>query len=541
MNLLENPFHILGASLRDDRRRILELAEERSLSVDPAVCTQARADLTHPRNRLAAELAWLPGMEPGHASEALESVRHTPSALRSMQGLPALTKANLLAAALAGAEGTRQDSDLSADILELAALLEACDAEKVRTLINEERAVSGFPEVRETSVVEEGLAERRRHYRTALKSALDMLPPVALVGVVTHVVAEATARGTRNAPALIDDLIDTYEVEAQRFLDAEAHNVELLVEAVRKVVAEKRPPQILKRLLSRIEDVVSNWDMVAQPIQLSSMSRGLDHELSHRVAVPVRSLAVELFNEYGLLEESKFLTALLRDAFEEVPRVAEVTSSDAETLDGIAQKREAARREWERDITYDALVGSSYYPQRLKIAPSGIEWKGVLWPLESITRIRWGGVMDQSNGRAEFTIIIGNESSSTDIKTYSQPVYSTITDKLWRAVGPRLVVELLHRLRKGESVTFGDSLVDDRGIALRLQDEYRWTTDYVHASWHEVHFESANGSLLIRHSRNRWTHVDLPYLAVDNAHVLELALHNLREAGHRRLSDLLQG
>src|SRR4051812_30968366 len=102
MNLLENPFHILGASPRDDRRRLLELAEERSLSQDPAVCAQARADLANPRNRLAAEVAWLPGLSPVHASEAVVSVQHAAAALRKVESLPALSRANLLAAALQG-------------------------------------------------------------------------------------------------------------------------------------------------------------------------------------------------------------------------------------------------------------------------------------------------------------------------------------------------------------------------------------------------------------------------------------------------------
>ena len=59
MDLLENPFHILSASPRDNRRRIMELADERSLLLDSGKCMQARSDLTNPRKRLSAEIAWL--------------------------------------------------------------------------------------------------------------------------------------------------------------------------------------------------------------------------------------------------------------------------------------------------------------------------------------------------------------------------------------------------------------------------------------------------------------------------------------------------
>ena len=51
------PFAVLGATPHDTRKRIVELAEERSLELDPAVCQKARSDLTNPRTRLTAELA----------------------------------------------------------------------------------------------------------------------------------------------------------------------------------------------------------------------------------------------------------------------------------------------------------------------------------------------------------------------------------------------------------------------------------------------------------------------------------------------------
>jgi hypothetical protein len=60
--ILRNPFHVVGVCPRDNRQRIVEAAEERSLTLDADVCARARADLTNPRNRLSAELAWLPGM-----------------------------------------------------------------------------------------------------------------------------------------------------------------------------------------------------------------------------------------------------------------------------------------------------------------------------------------------------------------------------------------------------------------------------------------------------------------------------------------------
>lgn len=539
MNLLENPFHILGASPRNDRRRIVELAEERSLSVDPTVCAQARADLTHPRNRLVAEVAWLPGLEPSHVAELMERLQRTPSKLTWVPDHHVLAKANMLASALNRPGDARSSDAPHLGILELAALMDLFHAEKVRTLINQERAISGFPEVLETSAVEEALAERRKHYRTVIKNALEELSPRALVGTVTVLVVQGTSFGTRNAPALLDDLINTYEVEAQRFLDAEARNVELLVEAVRQGLTRKRPLPLIKRLLDRIAEVVTNWDRVAQPIQLSALSRGVDHDLSHRVAVPVRGLAVDLFNQYGLLEESSFLTNLLQSTFREVPRVAEVTQTDAQALEEIAQKRATAKQEWEREISYETMVGMPW-PQPFKMSSAGIEWNGVRWPLESITRIRWGGVTNSATGESEFTITLGNGDSFATISTQSQAVYSTLTQKLWRAVGNRLLLELVTALGQGKHLSFGDAIVQDHGIDLP-RHQHAGDRARVHGSWGQIHLESSNGNLLLRHKQDYSAYAVLPYLSVDNTHVLDIAIRNLFETKFPVLmSDLLK-
>ena len=47
--LHQSPFAVLGVTARDERRRIVELAEEKSLELDHDVCQKARSDLTNPR------------------------------------------------------------------------------------------------------------------------------------------------------------------------------------------------------------------------------------------------------------------------------------------------------------------------------------------------------------------------------------------------------------------------------------------------------------------------------------------------------------
>lgn len=338
MDLLQNPFHILNASPRDNRRRIMELADERSLLLDSSECMEARSDLTNPRKRLSAEVAWLPGIGPKRVGEVLSLLKSSPTDLLAVDKLSSIARANLLAAGLARLPDHNPD-DVAEWILEISWAFEDLDSEELSVIINEERIVSGFPEVSDLSAVEAEIQERRRHYRQVIKSALDNLSPKELVEAVTVAVETATDDGGEHGPFLIADLVDSYEVEAQGFLDKEEGNIRALVEKLRAAVDAERLDSTLAPMVNQLIQVVKNWDTVAQPIQVSTKSRGLDHDASHRVAGLVRGLAIHMFNEHGKLDFSQQLTNMLQEVFAEVGEVAERTAEDAGALGEIAEQR----------------------------------------------------------------------------------------------------------------------------------------------------------------------------------------------------------
>lgn len=294
MNLLENPFHIIGACPRDDRRRIVDLAEERALVCDNNACAKARAVLTNPRNRVAAEVAWLPGTGPSACREILKKLESSPDKVRSVAEIVPLGVANLCASAL-----ERQTIALDVDAmlvwcLDIALAVDRIRAEDVLRLINEERAVAGFPEIQELSILEEALTERRRFYRDSIKAALNRMPTHLLVQAVTGLVRRTSRKGEKHSPVVVDELVDAYEVEAKSFLDAEEGNVEEVIRAIRRLMqtmgqGASRTTAVKASAITaagaRLEAVVRNWSSVAQPIQLSCLSRGVDHVPSSRLGM----------------------------------------------------------------------------------------------------------------------------------------------------------------------------------------------------------------------------------------------------------------
>lgn len=342
MDLLQNPFHILNASPRDNRHRILELADERSLLLDSSECMQARSDLTNPRKRLSAEVAWLPGVGPKRAGEVLSILESSPTDLLAVDRLSSIARANLLAAGLTRLPDLNADN-VSKWILEIAMAFENIDPEELRIVINEERIVSGFQEVSDLLAVDSEIQERRRHYCKVTKSALDNLSPKELVEAVTVTVASATHDGEEHGPILITDLVNSYEVEAQSFLDKEEGSIKILVEELRAAVDAKLQDSILAPMVNQLIQVMKNWDIVAQPIQVSAKSHGHDHDASSRVASLVRGLAIYMFNEHGKLDFSQQLTGMLQDVFAEVSKVAEITAEDADALGEIAERRKLSK------------------------------------------------------------------------------------------------------------------------------------------------------------------------------------------------------
>jgi hemerythrin-like domain-containing protein len=546
MDLLQNPFYILNASPRDNRRRIMELADERSLLLDSNECMEARSDLTNPRKRLSAEIAWLPGIGPKRAGELLSLIESSPTELLGIDSLSSIARANLLSAGLARLDDHNSD-DIVEWILNIAWAFEDLDPDELSVIINEERVVSGFPEASDTSSVEAEIQERRRHYRQTIKAALDNLSPKELVKAVTVAVESATDDGEEHGPILIADLVDSYEVEAQGFLDTEEKNISALVAKLRAVVDSEHPDAVLSPLVKQLIQVVKNWDAVAQPIQVSAKSRGLDHDASHRVANLVRSLAIHMFNEHGKLDFSQQLTNMLQEVFAEVGEVAERTAEDADALAEIAEEQiryveglKTKAEDWRREITYEAEVGA-IFKDKLCISPEGIEWKGRRWDLDSITRVRWGGTKHSVNGiptGTTYSIVFGNSSNYTSIELKKEATYSNFIDRLWKAVGVRLLTEYLHGLRDGKKYRFGSTIMSDHGMELERK-KFFGSNERIFCRWSELVVWNGAGVFCIGKKDDKKLAAAFSYQEEDNIHVLEAVIRMFWKQGGDRLSSLL--
>ncbi|RKU30364.1 hypothetical protein C6499_06535 [Candidatus Poribacteria bacterium] len=330
MDLFKNPFHILGATTRDNRHSIMELADERSLLSDADECMEARAILTNPRRRTSAEVAWLPGVDPsfyGLLFRYLESPN---------EELPSITMAPIVSANLRATKLSRHPGLSSSDIVEwiltIAQTSESINSETVCAVLNGDRRASGLPEITDMSTVDDAIRNQKRYYSQTVTSVLENLSVNARARVMTSLLETTTSNGRYQCPTLIRDLIPAYEGSVQDSLEQHERIIEAQDAQLRAMADAQHPDTTLSQIVDQLLESLQEWDTLVQPIQLSRQNTGQRHDASSEMARRFRQLAANLFGEYRRPDFSRRILNTLRDVFSEVPEIVEQISDDLEDL-----------------------------------------------------------------------------------------------------------------------------------------------------------------------------------------------------------------
>ncbi|MDP1602865.1 MAG: hypothetical protein Q8M03_06325, partial [Legionella sp.] len=357
----------------------------------------------------------------------------------------------------------------------------------------------------------------------------------------TRAARAATNNGATQPSPLFVELVDAYENEVHEFLAKEGAAICALIAKAR--IAATVGEAAVSSVFDRIAQEARNWDLVAQPIQMSMMARGMRHEASHDLAGEMRALGVELFNKYEMPGIAKQMTELLQHLFAELPEIAEKLEEDAETLAEIAAgqaRSKAEQARWEQEIAFEERIGL-IFKDTLKISAAGLEWAGKKYPLGSVTRVRWGGERRSVNGiptGTQLTIAFGDNGSEAVVTSTDERLYSTFIERLWKAVCVRLMVDTLVALRKGEPFWLGNAILDDCGVEL-LESRFLRADRRLRFTWDDVDFESADGSLVLSQHLVSRISARASYLSHSNTHIWEHILRLRRRSNAPRLSDVL--
>jgi len=540
MDIFENPFSILGVSPLDDKQCIMDAAEEKSLTLDPDLIRNARVTLASPRKRLEAEVAWLPGVEPNVVREMISQLESEPSIAINIRCNSPMAEANLIVAALRRLPNL-QPNDLRDWTLKIAELVEVVDPEVLRQTINRQREKSGFPKLTELKQLKEEVDFQKRHLCKSIKEAFNQLNSRTLVDIITTIVDTSTNEGEQSGPRLIDDLINSYEIEAQAFLEKEKENIEELVKRAKTIVASDQARTKIQPIIDQLIKVLHNWDSVAQPIQVNFKSRSIPHDASYEIASIVRDLSIHVFNEYQELEISQQLNSAIQEAFLEVERIVVEAKQDAESIKGVIEQRKNKGSEWATSITYEAQVGM-IFQKTLRISPEGIQWKNTKWRLEEITRVAWGGTRKIVNGvhtGTVYKICLGDNRSITSINLVKQVVFSEFISRLWKAVCVRILIEYMNGLKEGREYAIGKAILRDQGIVLARKNLFGAGAP-VFCKWSEIGIGNLEGVFHVAKLDEPKVKSTFCYQTEFNVHILEFALGLVLKKGVSRLSSIFE-
>ncbi len=532
-SLFQSSFWLLGASVHDDRRRIVELIEEKSFDLDNEVCQRIRADLTQPRSRISQEVAWLPGLPHGQAAILMQTLHDTPATAYEQMDISTLARANILAAALALETSTISNSQLADLILALAVKAEQINADDVLALINADRSVSGFSEVRDIEHIEEELRQRSRYYRSVIKDQLNQRATLALVDTINLAARKATANGAQHAPVVIVALLDSYETELQGFIQDESDNVRQLIDTITTLAPVGS--EVIEPLVTRLEDVLANWTSMTQALQLNAKARGTQHDPSRDLALSIRGLAVDLYNNHDLDQISHRLTLMLQQMFSAIPDIAERVTEDVTFFaqKKITSQTKTLNPERLAQILFRREIGF-WFKKTLSISSTGVSWNGQNFPLTSITRVRWGG--ESRNNVSTYTVAFGDNLREAVFVTQDKRIFTEFCDCLWRAVGLQLKVNMAKVLATSKTIPFADAILHDKGITLVKHKLFG--TEKVFCRWSEIELYSQQGVLKIMKASQKDVYVDLPYQTCANVVALEQLIEVVQQKGVQRISDL---
>lgn len=190
------------------------------------------------------------------------------------------------------------------------------------------------------------------------------------------------------------------------------------------------------------------------------------------------------------------------------------------------------KRSWQQEIDFKCSFGLWPFRRTLEISPKGFYWCGELISMNEITRLRWG--VDLRRGgvfpKRVYVAVFGTSEKEYTIKTRQKDFYEHLTDKYWKAVGRRLLSEMMDGLAAGKKYQFGDISLEDEGITVSTKPAFSSVKESYYP-WSELMWGIVNGSLCFASKEEPGRILaGCSFLWVDNAHVFNVAMGLLQNS-----------
>jgi hypothetical protein len=328
--LLSNPFRILEATYTSTVNEITDLLEDAEFDefFEQEVLLRAQQALVTPRERIFAELGWLPELSQQQVDKVVANLEKgdVDQILSGIDHYPELAQANILSFL----------SDKSDAVDLVASRLCSCwddiDTSDIANFLNDMRGRSGFPTVTEDQVEETLAALVAEHATTVSKGIWSSKESDWLMNWITESELE---RNPDNV--FLKELVREYDKGSETKLNA-------IIEAMDESAENARDyPENAAEYVQTLDNLLVKWDDINQPVQLYEQHHGLEEARSKEVYRRLRDLCLELANDHGQHKEALHLSEALLRTFPELESVAEELRKDVSDLEELIEQEDVMR------------------------------------------------------------------------------------------------------------------------------------------------------------------------------------------------------
>ena len=318
IKLSSNPFYILRATPRDNKQRLSELCDERSLLGNAAECENAFAILCNPKRRLEAEAYWFTFVTDGmiyKAIDVLDDLKYE-----------TILKRNPVEQAIIFLNSDSLDMDYrSSTHSELLVNLYAYDIQILLDEINQNRLTAGFPQIT-------GKAELEGYINVIKREIINRIfKPFEYIGIELSCgeVARFMQDNCAENHVLLDDVANYYRGFALIRLEKMRIDIENLCESitgqVNKVIEDNRVTNLIA--------MVTEYAAIDEPLLTYTKITGNPYEETRLLLSVVRSLYLKLNDYFGYPEKALSVAKLLYSKFNMIHDVTVTEPPLIETLE----------------------------------------------------------------------------------------------------------------------------------------------------------------------------------------------------------------
>lgn len=318
-DLLDNPFAVIGVSLRATRAQINNAIEDALFADDSPVrqreLDNARQALFSPRLRLEAEVGFLSSSDEKAIEDVLISLRRGKTT-QSADNLIGFDRANYLAHRCA----TGKSDARARTAKSLVYAYDEVSFDQLLADIRLARDESGFGAIDIENARSAFYSVRARHAEAALEGLLSLPSGPEVVASLAGELAEIQSRRHE----FVAQMINQYEVRMGPEIE----------QAAKDVLSElgKLGTQNVEGAIEPFETALVSWDRLAQPLQVADAARGIDEAHSRQLFSSIRERYLALCNEQALYTLAARILEVAKRVFAELPDVASLIDRDIAAL-----------------------------------------------------------------------------------------------------------------------------------------------------------------------------------------------------------------